>query len=453
MSDAGTCTVYCRYWTRSDSDDYGPSLPRRILDIVEKHGASYSSDSERIVSEQETPSNYRIGVPRKSLACFIAELVEIFLRQEKLSWHVHHDYDSDVRRNCGCIEDAVNVLYGDPMQVIFQYLEPRDIWRLRKFNDCAFQVIESKAINFLSRLFDRELPEIPFGDICSALKEDRAVISGSAILQALIGCEFVGADIDVFVPCGSGKTFEKLVRTHRHAFRHIISDTSRQAYSESGITYIREIVTVPCKTGLDMQIIYGKLDTKETVRKFDLDVCQNYFDGEHMHVGYPESVFENKFRVLPSSRNLSRILKYQGRGFSLLNLRETFLMYKEGWKYYRFLPVTHPDASAHDGWVRYLLAEGNATELVNSLEKPFKKRMCYYCYNDDSNRTTIPDMLVICFLEFSHPFYQRYSCPVCLLPGVVHAHWNSNVYIQDMRTIKEIFEEHGVGESPKENLI
>jgi len=122
------------------------------------------------------------------------------------------------------------VLYGDAAKVIAKYLSPRDIVAFCDFYPKHYKKLFPYFKHTVMYDVDHWF-RCYFGnkyqDFVEAMILDKAVISGSFILQIILGEKWSESDIDIFVPCSHRGDVKEIVRgdlTYTHIEKFLYRD-------------------------------------------------------------------------------------------------------------------------------------------------------------------------------------------------------------------------------------
>ena len=253
-----------------------------------------------------------------------------------------------------------HVLFSDPLLEIIHYLSPKDVLSLVNSSVKCKKII--KYVHFRQVIIieiNRRLRNI-FGDFYEEFKyeleNNQAIISGSFILQCILGEEWQGSDIDIYLPTKGiymdqygftnlenffyhhlaliefwGKNYENNIidGTRKYAFykeKHLHEVNAGlnpneiyQIYREKSIEYIEPNVS-------PIQIIKLEADFEEAMNfirnDFDFDIIKNNYyikDGvEYLEIKNLKDILSRKtiFRLSQTFRHeWNRKKKYEDRGF------------------------------------------------------------------------------------------------------------------------------------------
>ena len=202
-----------------------------------------------------------------------------------------------------------------------------------------------RAVFYRKKLFtfilNRNLESLllPFGiqlRVLQALLESTgAVISGSIVLQAYIGANWEGSDLDIYVrDYRKRKHGKKQLNKYRSSFSNFVLDkkkncTARKLYNNSEVfNHIGEINELHnSENGRTVQIIsvsvWSLRKVRNVVRTFDLSIVANYYTGSTWKFLFFHHILNRRMLFLPrlpytrplGRSNFVRILKYMNRGF------------------------------------------------------------------------------------------------------------------------------------------
>jgi len=208
----------------------------------------------------------------------------------------------------------------DILGEVLSYLKPVDIYKLSLTSKYYHRNINVE--NYIVKEINRRLYDI-FNDkldqFIILLKQLKAVISGSFIIQCILGEYYNGSDIDVFIP-------------HNYDQDHLISfmkENGECFISEEGAEYeymcINNVIDFKFLTNQRIQFII--LDKKETINSyideyFDFEICKNSWDCNNIKIKNISNL-SNKVIDLKNIKytdNLrDRYQKYKDREFTFIN--------------------------------------------------------------------------------------------------------------------------------------
>lgn len=208
------------------------------------------------------------------------------------------------------------------------HLSPKDLYMLHFVNrtlykQVTYDLIKEVAIQSINRKLCRV-----FGDSFQSLLENAgAVVSGSLILQCLLGEEWNGSDIDIFRPTtsnmiGAETIIDRYLCQQKHSQKQVI--TSYNMNRKHGNCVIEHRLA----DGTRVQVIQfessdKKLDFVEQsknfiIHDFDFDVCMNlYAIRDTQEILYCHTLTGIIHKVIQCHREPSvyRLHKYHQRGY------------------------------------------------------------------------------------------------------------------------------------------
>ena len=234
----------------------------------------------------------------------------------------------------------------------------------KQFHNCS--LIRKGTITTFKRNLQRILRRYGYATLDSVLEKGIGVLSGSVVLQAILGEEWGGSDIDLYTTFeGSAELSNKLTElgyfqfltsgdTDDYIFNPIYGDTNFQgsklsSLSEWGCKKTNGVTAghgnaPPLRHTKDLQMLV--LDesvptAEEAIIDFDWDIVMNTWDGTTLHVTAPIAVatrvanaVENGYEVLIKKykkiddctsvtcfayrKMLRRMAKYSDRGFKIM---------------------------------------------------------------------------------------------------------------------------------------
>lgn len=241
---------------------------------------------------------------------------------------------------------------------------------------------KTKIYNNFQYIFNKyKLDLIEFS---KALQSNKGIISGSMVLSCITG-DFIGNDIDIYIPLSNYISFkkylynilkksksknrdidyqlyidiqikenreflyqyfdevinEKIVINKHNLYEiyhfpdninedHIIDNINSTDYPDINIDiqFIEKItISNPYsyKMGKTIDIIVTKDNPLNSIKKYDLSVLCNWFDGNNIHISYLDNII-NKYSLLNENilknhnkySNMDRCNKYTNRGFKMV---------------------------------------------------------------------------------------------------------------------------------------
>jgi len=285
--------------------------------------------------------------------------------------------------------DIIDVLAGDPFYYnIIDYLKSDDIYNLLQTcqyykKSLTLSLLKKQTMkemnNRFHELFGNLTPEFK-----KIIKELECVVTGSFILQCILGLYWLETDMDIYIE--SKKEDEKSKTTLDYFLidkmgYKIIKETS--SYSES-IAGINEVRTYDKKdSSYKVQIIMVTVEDNlhnYVESNFDFDICKNIYsidknNKESLTIYKINEILSRKTKFALNNKNrvgssVERCKKYQKRGFDFTN--KNTLTYKD-FKHANIFEVTKLDIDT----TSYQLVDGD----MNELKEIITNKQCLYKYN------------------------------------------------------------------------
>jgi len=143
---------------------------------------------------------------------------------------------------------------------------------------------------------------IEFENLCKLLIDTKSFISGSFVLKAIETTDTTwnSSDIDIFTSHANLEIFEKFLIEHGY-----LRDDTIHTYKYYIVPNDLKNIVNGCQTYINgskkIQIIMNNsesmLDPEAYVRKFDISICSNYFDGQNIHCLFQDDISNKKFTV------------------------------------------------------------------------------------------------------------------------------------------------------------
>lgn len=206
----------------------------------------------------------------------------------------------------------------DILSEITKYLVPIDIYKLSLTSKYY-----NKHINvdkYIIRELDTRLQNI-FGDKLNYFKQllisEDAIISGSFIIQCILGEIWSDSDIDLFIPDFTNQIFDEFL------FNDIECTLKGNVYNTEYLSF-GKTVDYETKSGQCVQLIKlneNKIDDFMN-KNFDFKICKNLYDGKNLKIKDLYNIV-NKIidleDVSVGQKIGDRCEKYSRRGFKLIN--------------------------------------------------------------------------------------------------------------------------------------
>jgi hypothetical protein len=217
------------------------------------------------------------------------------------------------------------ILYGDPFRYgISMFLSPRELYGMRSVNRMYRHLIDDQLIReVVIQEINHRLLRIFGGhqkldNFYQVLEQTCAGISGSFILQCLLGECWEGSDIDIFLPHRHDWNQETLIDAFFHQIMHNqLEPITTYEFCESRV---RQHLF---PDGTHFQVIVVDVPSDD-LQQFvcddsDFDVCMNIYTVTN-HMGklfcYALKAIMNKWITCQHKPTDSRWLKYQRREFA-----------------------------------------------------------------------------------------------------------------------------------------
>lgn len=208
-------------------------------------------------------------------------------------------------------------------------MNPLSLFKLRSLNKSYYKIItldvihESIIKEINNRLF------VIFGDSLvifkQLLEQKKAIISGSFILQCILGEYWIDSDIDIFCPVNIYNNFNFLENFLITRLNFKIKNNYQDNYGYN--TRVKNFEVIKHNDKIKIQIIelfiesnYEKLNMH--VNGTDFDICKNMFYVENNVDNIRISALNNIFnKIIKSANNsgIDRCQKYYKRGFNIVD--------------------------------------------------------------------------------------------------------------------------------------
>ena len=178
-------------------------------------------------------------------------------------------------------------------------------------------VIDNNRINSFLRTFIDNVQEFR-----NLLIKNKAVISGSIVLQMLLNETYDKSDIDIYIPYILYKDFYDFLESERYELLYSRGDGEdiEEKYNIQFPNHIARVDTFKNNYDGIIQICrtYSP-DPRECLKSFDFTFLLNYFDGNDIFSMFPAHVF-NKCGIVNNIKTITskRFIKYNNRGFTII---------------------------------------------------------------------------------------------------------------------------------------
>lgn len=341
--------------------------------------------------------------------------------------------------------DIIDVLAGDPFYYnIIDYLKSDDIYNLTQTcqyykNSLNLSIIKRQTLkeinNKLYELFGNQTIEFK-----KIIKELECVVTGSFILQSLLGVYWKETDVDIYIEVDKEDDKSKTVLDYflmdKIGYK-IVKTTSSYSESIAGIHEVRtydkkdspykiQLIIVNIKDNIQ-NYVEGINDLHKYVNgNFDFDICKNIYsinkdNRESLSIFKINDILSRKTKFALNDRNrigssIVRCKKYQKRGFDFVN-RKT-LTYKD-FKHANIIEVS----KINDEDNCYQIINGD----MNKLKETIANKRCFYTYNNKSyeDYIQISDNKLIMNKQVLKPCHDHFG--LCLITDLccenhVHCH-------------------------------
>jgi hypothetical protein len=244
-----------------------------------------------------------------------------------------------------------NIIEIDPLENIIYHLIPKDLYSLKLTSKLSFIKINKKIINkSIINIINNKLFEIfgdKLGEFKDILRETKAVISGSFIIQCILNEFWDKSDIDIYMPFIDNKYYDanKVILSIYYERPIVDRFTILENFLYDNGNYINyndyDFLLNNKKiygtrdysiNNINIEIIHININKKKfkytkkfIMDTFDLDICKNlYFINNEDNIDiYKLNDIFNKtcdFNHCPNGFNIfNRFNKYIERGFVINN--------------------------------------------------------------------------------------------------------------------------------------
>lgn len=266
-----------------------------------------------------------------------------------------------------CVLFIMNVFQRIPVEMVdlvLNFLSPIELINTKQVSK-EFYEISKKQIN---KKINKQLENID--PIVRHNLSENVMLSGSTVLGLLHQESYDGSDIDIY--CDG----------HVDDIDDFTSDLLNNNYTLNPPMYdtypgaIYNVLTYSKENCPNIQLIIS-ISNINLINNFDLDIVQNYFDGNSIRIKHPESVRSHTIyaiNIIDSRKTCSRIQKYRNRGYTVSPVlfdmmdNEYIVNWREG-------PGNYKDVSAW-AWHKYVYCMVTYKDIVESCNVFSKGILC-----------------------------------------------------------------------------
>lgn len=155
---------------------------------------------------------------------------------------------------------------------------------------------------------------IPAHELNNILKTTGAVITGSCILNVLdpsVPCN----DVDIVVRFRNSSAINVFLNSVGKNDNNVTTDEDYRL--EQNIRHISNFLV----NGVKVQLMTVDVEPKDYIAQFDMDILQNYWDGQSVHITYPDAIASKQVTLTRGESCVAqaryRVEKYRQKGFSI----------------------------------------------------------------------------------------------------------------------------------------
>lgn len=245
------------------------------------------------------------------------------------------------------------------------------------------------------------------------MKSTKAFISGSFIIQTILDERFEGSDIDIYIPTANNKTelevtqdFKDFAKLSEYKFY----DADAQMTSVKIHRLVNYFGPIPGQTEASqsyrwyslrsfyknkyqlaerkLQLIYVDIDNDQQsiidylTEYYDFDICKNFYQNRKVYTTKLNQIFNKQLNFKLSQhhwktdRTVDRAIKYQNRGFTIINNYSLAELCKEKIITYHVKCIS----KIND---KYYIIKGDSTSSIE--EDKNRIQSCFGCYNNYNN--------------------------------------------------------------------
>ena len=154
------------------------------------------------------------------------------------------------------------------------------------------------------------------------MKANNALISGSSVLQKITSDNFEQYDVDIVLRTSKGNSYNLFTEMQKVLeSRWYNSCCHFRTDDNSSITNVGYLF---CKNGTTIKFHFTIIDPVDEIKKFDLNILQNYWDPKepaHIQSFYLEDILKRQAKFVNTHENSANsIQKYEQRGYTFASM-------------------------------------------------------------------------------------------------------------------------------------
>lgn len=301
--------------------------------------------------------------------------------------------------------DIIDVLAGDPFYYnIINNLKSDDLYNLSQ--TCQYykinlnlSLIKRQTIKEINNKF-QELFSNQTTDFKKIIKELECVVTGSFILQSILGLFWQETDMDIYIDVKKedekSKTILDYFLTDKMGYK-IIKHTSSYVKSLIGINEVRTYDKKNSPYKIQLIVVSTEMNLHDYVNSnFDFDICKNIYSIDHnnrelLSVYKINEILSRKTKFALNDRNrigssVERCKKYQKRGFNFTNRKTLTFKDFNNANIFEVSKINGDDNS-------YQIINGN----MDKLKETISNKICFYKRNQsyEDNIKILDDKMIL----------------------------------------------------------
>jgi hypothetical protein len=224
---------------------------------------------------------------------------------------------------------------SDILNELFKYIKIVDIYNLSLISNYYHNIIkiEQNIINEINlrlyKIFGEDLYKFK-----ELLKNVNGFISGSFIIQCILGNEFIISDIDIYFPTSKKNITDKEYPNsdidifHNFIYKYLPVSYEASIYGDVNVGCVTDYFKYEYGhkklDNVNIQLIEfeGSSNLKFINNNFDFNVCKNIYDGNNLIIkniyNICNKIIDLKDILCTEEVNV-RYMKYKSRGFTFIN--------------------------------------------------------------------------------------------------------------------------------------
>lgn len=212
---------------------------------------------------------------------------------------------------------------------LLNYFAAIDLYHLKLTSKYFRQIITQDIINYSIVSNINNKLENEYQGILDFLKNNKAFISGSFIIQNILNEYYVNSDIDIYFPFTDKNDLE--ITRPIDNFNVIHDTLCYDGAINATAIKMHRVTDYRSKSGKCLQVIYIQIDdNRQSIIDylsdgFDFDICKNFYRYNELYIDRIDQIcnkqlhFKINNNYWERDKTMNRVYKYQNRGFNVIN--------------------------------------------------------------------------------------------------------------------------------------